>query len=319
MSIYFGVDDFVSKCFFVTITSNIITWKRYINSTIANKTYGEFANKTYGELSGTSMAVAHVAGAAAFLFSHFPDCTNNQIRNAMIGSTTKPLEEILEWDQQYGWGIVNVGKAYDLLTKGCVDAGGVYPNSTVTGILSHQAGGGRVQIAVRVPPTRLPTASPTIPNNAVTASPNGQGSLTCARVDSCGATLDTWTGIGGYGVYDLIFETKYLTSAPSRSTRLTELLEIPSEIDDNYGSRMKGWLKPPMTGDYTFWIASGNQGELWLSTDSSSVNKVLVCWQIMSAGPRNWTVYPEQMSLNISLVAGQAYYYEVRVCVMFTD
>ena len=109
--------------------SNIIIWKRDINSTIANG--------TYGYLSGTSMATAYVAGAAAFLFSHFPDCTNNQIRNAIIKSTTKPpsipAEENFEWNQQYGWGIVNVGKAYDLLTKGCVYADGAYPNSRGSG------------------------------------------------------------------------------------------------------------------------------------------------------------------------------------------
>jgi hypothetical protein len=252
------------------------------------------------------MATAHVAGAAALLMSHFPDCTNNQIRNALIGSTTKPdrAENISNWDQQYGWGIVNAGKAYELLTKDCVHAGGLYPNGTITGILSDQADGGKYQIASRVPPATNPTASPTTPI---------AGGPTCARVESCGAILDTWTGIEGDWVYHLISRTNYLTSVPSRSTRLTELLESPSNIDDNYGSRMRGWLKPPMTGDYTFWIASDDEGELWLSTDSSSTNKVRVCHQPYSSMPREWHKFSEQKSQNISLVAGQAYYYEVRV------
>jgi hypothetical protein len=262
------------------------------------------------------MAVAHVAGAAAFLFSHFPNCTNNQIRNAIIGSTTKPSLRSTEtdWDEQYGWGIVNVGKAYELLTMGCVYAGGVYPSSTERGILSGQAGGGKYQIAIRESPTTHPTTgSPTIPTNAVTASPTG-ATLTCA--DSCGATLDTWLGIGGNTIYHLVYGTNYFSLAPSRSIRLTEFLEIPSDADTNYGSRMRGWLKPPVSGDYTFWVASDDEGELWLSIDSSSVNKVLVCYQPESSAPRQWTEFPQQKSGNISLVAGQAYYYEVRVCVM---
>jgi hypothetical protein len=262
------------------------------------------------------MAVAHVAGAAAFLFSHFPNCTNNQIRNAIIGSTTKPPLRSTEtdWDEQYGWGIVNVGKAYELLTMGCVYAGGVYPSSTERGILSGQAGGGKYQIAIRESPTTHPTTgSPTIPTNAATASPTG-ATPTCAMVDSCGATLDTWTGIGGNTIDHLIYGTNYFSLAPSRLTRLIDVLESPRNIGDSYGSRMRGWLKPPVTGDYTFWIASNDEGELWLSTDSSSVKKVRVCYQPDSSMPREWTKFPQQKSGSISLVAGRAYYYEVRVC-----
>ena len=237
------------------------------------------ANETYGNLSGTSMAAAHVVGAAAFLLSHFPDCTNNQIRNAMLGSTTKPpsAKNVSEWDQRYGWGIVNAGKAYELLTKGCVYAGGVYPNSTEAGILSKQARGGKDQVAIRESPAPRPTGSPTAPTHGLTASPTG-AIPTCALVDSCGAKLDTWTGINGNSLGELLYYTNYLTSVPSRSTRLTELLESPSDIDDNYGSRMKGWLKPPVTGDYLFWIASNNEGEFLLSTDSDPANKVRVCY-----------------------------------------
>ncbi len=243
------------------------------------------------------MAVAHVVGAAAFLMSHFPNCTNNQIRNAMIGSTTKPPRNSTEtdWDEQYGWGIVNVGMAHELLTKGCVYAGGVYPNSTEKGILSGQAGGGKYQIAIRE----------LTPTNAVTASPTGS-------LDLCGATLDTWFGIGGTTIYHLVYGTNYFSSTPSLSILLTELLESPSNIGDNYGSRMKGWLKPPVTGDYTFLIAFDNEGELWLSTDSSSLNKVRVCYQPGSSVSGQWDEFPRQKSQNISLAAGQAYYYEVR-------
>jgi serine protease len=93
------------------------------------------------------MATAHVAGVAAMLMSHFPVCTNNQIRNAMIRSTTEaPTTDLRRnrfgWDQHYGWGIVNAGKAYELLDKGCVFAGGAYDIATT---LSDQAFGGKTK------------------------------------------------------------------------------------------------------------------------------------------------------------------------------
>jgi hypothetical protein len=132
---------------------------------------------------------------------------------------------------------------------------------------------------------------------------------------NCGATLDTWTNISGTSIADLYGGTDNFSTMSNGMTRLTKELEGPSNIGDNYGSRMKGWLVPPISGNYTFWIASDDNGEFWMSTDSDSANKVLVCYQPGSAESRNWTKHPEQKSRPISLVAGRAFYYEVRVCV----
>jgi hypothetical protein len=142
--------------------------------------------------------------------------------------------------------------------------------------------------------------------------------LTCAFDPYCGAVLDTWTGIGGNSIANLMSGTNNLASAPNTSVRLQNFLEGPTNIGDNYGSRMKGWLSPPITGDYLFWIASDDNGELWLSTDSDPANKILACNQPWSAPSRDWTRYPEQKSRPISLVAGRAYYFEVRECGVFT-
>ncbi len=131
-----------------------------------------------------------------------------------------------------------------------------------------------------------------------------------------GSNLDTWMGIGN-SIANLMSGSNNLASAPNTSVRLQNLLEGPTNIVDNYGTRMKGWLLPPATGDYLFWIASDDNGELWLRTDSNPANKVLACHQPWSAPLRDWTQYPEQKSRQIALVAGRAYYYEVRECVVF--
>ncbi|KAL7490563.1 hypothetical protein ACHAWT_000127, partial [Skeletonema menzelii] len=81
-------------------------------------------NNSYETISGTSMACPHVAGVAALIWYHFPDCTNNQIRNVLILSS-KDLG-VSSWDSSYGCnrGLVNATTAYNLLeSQGC-EAGG---------------------------------------------------------------------------------------------------------------------------------------------------------------------------------------------------
>jgi hypothetical protein len=130
-----------------------------------------------------------------------------------------------------------------------------------------------------------------------------------------GAIMDTWTGIGGKTIADLMTGTNNLADTPDKSEFLVSVLEAPNSAGDNYGTRMSGWLVPPETGPYEFWIASDDHGEFCLSTDSNPANKVCRCSQPDWVSPRGWDQYPEQRSSPISLVAGQAYFYEVSVCV----
>jgi hypothetical protein len=134
---------------------------------------------------------------------------------------------------------------------------------------------------------------------------------------SCGAMLETWSGIEGASIADLMNGTNNLTNPPNRTERLGLLLEGPFDNDDNYGSRMKGWLMPPVTGDYMFWISTDDTGELWLSSDDHPENKVRVCFVPGATDVKEWTKYPEQKSSFIPLVAGEAYYFEVRPRIFF--
>lgn len=79
---------------------------------------------TYRSLSGTSMATPHVAGAAALVWSFFPQCTNEQIRSAL--NATAQDKGSSGRDNFYGYGIVKSKDAYDYLnTFGCSgDTGG---------------------------------------------------------------------------------------------------------------------------------------------------------------------------------------------------
>lgn len=75
----------------------------------------------YGLMSGTSMASPHVAGVAALVWSHFPQCSNAEIRAALAASA----EDLGApgRDNSYGWGLVQAKDAVDYLaTHGCEGA-----------------------------------------------------------------------------------------------------------------------------------------------------------------------------------------------------
>ena len=86
--------------------------------------------------------------------------------------------------------------------------------------------------------------------------------------------------------------------------------EAPTNVDDNYGQRLRAFITPPITGSYTFWIASDDNSDLFLSTDDTPAHKQAISSVSVWTDPRQWNKYPEQQSVPIPLVAGQRYYIE---------
>ncbi|WP_181919309.1 PA14 domain-containing protein [Alkalilimnicola ehrlichii] len=99
---------------------------------------------------------------------------------------------------------------------------------------------------------------------------------------------------------------------PHRPDRLQPLsrFEISANSGNHYGSRVRAYLKPPRSGWYTFWLASDDQGELWLSTDERPENKVRIASVPGWTMPRQWDKYAEQKSAGVWLAGGRRYYIE---------
>jgi len=122
-----------------------------------------------------------------------------------------------------------------------------------------------------------------------------------------------WTNLGsGTNVSDLINDTNNFNNTPAGRTYLTSL-EAPTSFGTNYGTRLRGYLYAPTTGSYTFWIASDDSSELWLSTDENPANKGTqpIAYVTGSTTARQWTKYTSQQSAAIALTAGQRYYVEI--------
>ena len=67
---------------------------------------------------------------------------------------------------------------------------------------------------------------------------------------------------------------------------------------------------PPATGDFTFYIATDDAGQLNLSPDADPSNKTTIAYIGGWAGSKDWFKYQSQKSAPISLVKGQMYYLE---------
>jgi len=88
--------------------------------------------------------------------------------------------------------------------------------------------------------------------------------------------------------------------------------EAPSNWGDYHLTRMRGYLHPPATGNYTFWIASDNSSELWLSAteDPAKVRRIAFVGEGFWVNPREWSRYSSQRSETIFLHADRTYYIE---------
>ena len=120
-----------------------------------------------------------------------------------------------------------------------------------------------------------------------------------------------WEKIEGRAYKDFIDSAKFKT-APADKVETYDIFETPSDRGDHYGSRVSGIITPAVTGNYTFWIAVDDWGELFLSSDENPANKKRIAethapqW----CKPREWYKYPNQKSSPQKLEAGKKYYIE---------
>jgi len=73
---------------------------------------------------------------------------------------------------------------------------------------------------------------------------------------------------------------------------------------------LRGYLHPPNTGAYTFWIAAKTDGTFWLSPDQHPENKTQMAYSYGKA-PGEWQDDAQQQSSSVELTAGKMYYFEV--------
>ena len=93
-------------------------------------------------------------------------------------------------------------------------------------------------------------------------------------------------------------------------------LQGKDNTGQDYGSQIQGYIEAPATGAYLFCVASGDNSELWLNTNSvasyNPSNAVLIAYEpgtgeVLFSGNRLET----RLSSPINLVQGQKYFFQV--------
>ncbi|HYG01165.1 MAG TPA: PA14 domain-containing protein [Chryseosolibacter sp.] len=119
-----------------------------------------------------------------------------------------------------------------------------------------------------------------------------------------GVLRQVWNNIEGPAVTDIPVDT------PPDSQETVTTFTGPSNAGDRYGSRYRGYLCVPETGEYEFLIASNDHSELWLSTDASNENRTRIAYVNGYTNRGQYNKYPTQRSVKIMLQRGQRYYIE---------
>ncbi|MBO0940099.1 hypothetical protein J2I47_26385, partial [Fibrella sp. HMF5335] len=121
---------------------------------------------------------------------------------------------------------------------------------------------------------------------------------------------ERWNNIAGTSIAELLSKTNNLQTSPSVSLSLGSF-EAPTNVADNYGARLRGYICPPTTGLYYFWIAGDDNVSLRLNAKGSDPGGAgQIAYHTSWTDPRVWDRFAEQKSAPVSLTAGQLYYVE---------
>src|SRR3569623_182633 len=132
--------------------------------------------------------------------------------------------------------------------------------------------------------------------------------LASAAQGQTGVLREVWTNLDGTSVASLTSSPNFPTNPVLRV--VDPDFRSPVNWTDRYGVRMRAWLSPSTTTNYTFWVAGDDNCELWLSTDDTPANKVRIATVSSWTNAQAWTTYAEQKSAPVSLQAGRRYYVE---------
>lgn len=118
-----------------------------------------------------------------------------------------------------------------------------------------------------------------------------------------------WSGISGTSISSLTSNANYPDN-PNSTSSLTSF-SGPVNLGSNYGTRVRGYVVAPTTGDYYFTVTADDAVSVYLSTDQDPANMTEICGHTGWTNPGQMDRYSSQRSSAISLTADGIYYIEL--------
>ncbi|MEJ5295120.1 MAG: S8 family serine peptidase [Fimbriimonadales bacterium] len=226
--------------------------------------YSTYRGNSYATLSGTSMACPHVSGAAALVWSHAPNLTNQQLR-AILEQNVDPYQPYSGRTIASGAGRLNVYRALqaagggggttpslsNLTLNPSTVVGGNSSTGTVTLTAAAPSGGFTVQLSSSNPSVASVPGSITVPAGQSSAS------FTIATQQVSSTTQVTITASAG----SVSRQATLTINPPSGSVSLESLTISPTSVWG--GSSATGTVTlsaPAPAGGVVVQLRSSNSG-----------------------------------------------------------
>jgi hypothetical protein len=117
-----------------------------------------------------------------------------------------------------------------------------------------------------------------------------------------------WSDMTGTSISSLTADPRF-PDFPSGREYINQM-NGPLNTADNYGSRLRGFVRPDTSGTYSFWIASDDASQLFLSMNENPDQKTLIARVDEWTDYQQYTKFTIQHSANLQLEAGKFYYLE---------
>jgi CubicO group peptidase (beta-lactamase class C family) len=150
---------------------------------------------------------------------------------------------------------------------------------------------------------------------SITSAPANLLVLTPNNLQYGGLNADVYWGLPGGTVGELLGNVRYPDSADTNWVLTSS--EIPGDCAERCGVRLSGFVIPPVSGDYTFYLCSDDQSALWLSTNDNPANLRTIAFESTANASREYVLGinqaergnpPSNISARVTLQAGKRYY-----------
>jgi PKD repeat protein/glucose/arabinose dehydrogenase len=126
---------------------------------------------------------------------------------------------------------------------------------------------------------------------------------------SGGLLHEHFAGISGASLLDLLNAPSY-PHAPSATSQLSSF-QGPTNQGSNFGTRVRGYIVAPTTGNYVFTLTADDAAAVYLSLNAEPRFSRLICTVPTATGATQYNAYASQVSAAIALEAGRYYYVEL--------